>query len=206
VRLPRPTDGDFTPVPAGSFPAICYRVIDLGTQTSSFNGDEKEQHKVMLSFELKDDDCVMPDKRPMTIHQRYTWSMHEKATLRKHLEAWRAKAFTDADFGDNGFDIRNLLGVPCLLSIVHNTKGDRTYSNISSIAKLPKGMNVGALHNDKVFLSLEDEEFDRNMFAKLPDGIRSTIMDSPEYQRLAANGGGSEGGRGYAQDDNEIPF
>ena len=31
----------------------------------------------------------MSDGRPFTISKRYTWSTHEKATLRKDLEAWR---------------------------------------------------------------------------------------------------------------------
>jgi len=198
-------------VPAGTWPAICYRVIDLGTQQTSYKGEAKEQHKVMLSFELKDDECVMRDGAkaglPMTMHQRYTWSMHEKSNLRKQLEAWRGKKFTDADFGENGFDVRKLLGVPCLLSVAHNEVGDKVYANIASISKPLKGMSAGELVNPTVYIALEPDEFDREAFAALPDGIRSTIMDSPEYQRLAANGGGSgrEGERGYAQED-EIPF
>lgn len=196
-------------MPAGTWPAICYRVIDLGTQQTSYKGEAKEQHKVMLSFELKDDECVMRDGPkaglPMTMHQRYTWSMHEKANLRKQLEAWRGKKFVDADFGESGFDVRKLLGVPCLLSVAHNEVGDKIYANIVSISKPLKGMNVGELVNPTVYIALEVDEFDREAFAALPDGIRSTIMDSPEYQRLASNGGGSGERGSYAQEE-EIPF
>jgi len=194
-------------VPEGNWPAICYRFIDLGTQSTNF-GDKRQ---VSLSWELKDDECVMREGpkagQPMMISQTYTWSMHEKATLRKILESWRGKKFTDADFGPGGFDVRKLLGVPCLLQVVHENKGDKTFANVGSVAKPIKGMDVGELINPTVFISLEADEFDREAFAALPDRIREKIMNSPEYQRLAANGGGSgrEGERGYAQED-EIPF
>src|SRR5688572_9522594 len=123
MHLPKPTEGgDFTPPPAGAFPAICHRFIDLGTQTSNFNGETKHQRKVMLSWEVADEQERMEDGRPYTISQRFTWSMHEKATLRKTLESWRGKAFEDSDFGPGGFDTRKLIGQPCMLSIIHVDK------------------------------------------------------------------------------------
>lgn len=206
MRLPRPDQGgEFKAVPGGSFPAICYRVIDLGTQESSYKGKTKEQRKVMISFEIKDSDCVMDDGRPMTIHQRYTWSMFEKALLRKHLEGWRGKAFADADFDEEtGFQIKDVIGKPCLIAVVQETKDGRTYSNIGGIAKLPKGMSAGQLANPTVFLSLELNEFDPAVYDGLPDRIKETIADSPEYQ-LAANGGG-HGTRAKHVVDDEIPF
>jgi hypothetical protein len=208
MYLPRPTESNFKPVPAGSWPAICFRVVDLGTQETTFQGERKEKHRVLLSFEIRDSECVTEDGKPMVIHQRYTLSMHEKSTLRKHLEAWRAKPFTDKDFGPGGFDMEKLLGVPCMLSVIHNTTNDRTYANVSSISKLPKGLSAGELVNDKVFIMLDPEEFDRAAFARLPESLKATIADSPEYRRLSLNGG--DPGYGQAPLDHlleqEIPF
>lgn len=184
--LPNPSEGggDFTPPPAGAFPAICYRVVDLGTQKSSYKGEDKFQHKVMLSWELKGDETVMDDGSPMSIHQRYTWSMYDNAVLRKHLESWRGAKFTERDFGPGGFDVKNLLGKSCLLSIVHDEKGDRTFANVSAISKLPKGMSAGTLINEAIYLWLSPEGFDRTVFDKLSDGLKSTISKSPEYAVL----------------------
>jgi hypothetical protein len=99
-------------------------------------------------FEFHDPECRTEDGKPMILSNRYTWSMSDKETRRKHLGAWLAKPFRDSDFGK----VRNLLGMPCMLSIIHNVTNDRTYANISSIAKLPKGMTVGELVNEKVFV------------------------------------------------------
>jgi hypothetical protein len=66
----------------------------------------------------------------------YTLSLNEKANLRKDLESWRGKAFSDAEI-ENGFDIEKLIGANCYLNIAQNDKGK---SVISAINPLPKGM------------------------------------------------------------------
>jgi hypothetical protein len=181
--LPKPSEGgDFTPPPAGVFPSICYRLIDLGTQVSNFQGQTKHQRKVMLSWEITDTDERMEDGRPFTISQRFTWSMHEKAGLRKTLESWRGKAFEEGDFGEGGFDAKNLIGAPCMLAITRVDKDGKTYANISAVTKLPKGMVAGELVNERVYFSLD--KFDADVFAKLSEGLQAIIKASPEYQAL----------------------
>jgi hypothetical protein len=213
MHLPKPSEGsDFAPPPAGTFPAICYRFIDLGTQQTTFKGDQKEQHKILLSWELKDDECMMEvegEMMPMTIHQRFTWSMHEKATLRKMLESWRGLKFQEKDFGPGGFDVRNLLSKACMLAIVHSEKEGKAYANVASVLKLPKGMQAGQLVNPTAFLALERGLFDQKVFDGLSDGLQATIKKSPEYHELFRPGAGAEtraavgGGNGF---DDEIPF
>jgi hypothetical protein len=209
MHLPKPTEGgDFTPPPAGTYPAICYRFIDLGTQTSNFQGETKHQRKVMISWEITDEELRMDDGRPFTVNQRYTWSMHEKSTLRKTLESWRGKPFEDADFGEGGFDTKNLLGAPCLMSIMQVTKDGKTYANITGVSKLMKGLNPGQLVNETVYLSMDD--FDRETFGKLSEGLQNIIKNSPEYQGMGRSNSAPDyhggGDPGWSPDDSEIPF
>lgn len=181
--LPVPTEGgEFAPPPAGAFAAICYRFIDLGTQTTTFSNETKHQHKVMLSWEITDTDERMEDGRPWTISQRYTWSMHEKSTLRKTLESWRGKAFEEADFGPGGFNVQKLIGAPCLLNLMRVEKNDKTFTNITAVTKLPKGMVAGTLENETVYFSFD--AFDSPTLHKLSEGLQSIIKASPEYQAL----------------------
>jgi hypothetical protein len=186
MYLPKASEGgDFIPPPEGTFPAICFRIIDLGTQNTTFKGNDKEQRKVFISWELKGDDTIMDDGRPMVISQRYTWSTFDKATLRKHLEAWRGQKFVDSDLGPGGFDIRTLIAAPCLVSVVHNHGAEgRVYGNVGAVMKMPKGMTAGSLINETAFLWLTPEEFDAAVFEKLSDGLKATIRKSPEYQQL----------------------
>lgn len=186
MHLPKPSEGgDFTPPPEGTHPATCYRFIDLGTQAGEYMGAPKVARKVMLGWELTDSELRTDDGRPFTISSRYTWSMHEKSTLRKTLESWRGKKFEDADFGEGGFDVRKLLGAGCYLSIIHAAKNDKTYANISSIMKLPKGVVAAAAENPLVYFSLEADEFDRDTFLTFGENLQTIIKGSPEYAALS---------------------
>lgn len=183
MHLPAPNETDFELPPAGTHIGVCYRVVDLGTQEGSYMGQPKKQHKVLVSWELPDE--KMSDGRPFTISQRYTWSMSEKATLRKHLESWRGKKFMDSDFGPNGFNIKNVVGVPCLLTITHADKGDKHYANVTTVAKLMKGMQAPPATNEQVYLWLNPGLWSPDVFHKLSQGLQGTIMQSPEYRDLA---------------------
>lgn len=184
MYMPPSSGGDFTPPPAGTHLSICYRVIDLGTQHVDWQGETKHQHKIMVSWEMPEE--KMDDGRPYSISQRYTFSSHEKARFRQDLESWRGAKFTEADLAGppSGFHVRKLLGVPCLLTVVHNVRQHKTYANISGVAKIMKGMQVSPLANEKVYLSLDPAEFSRETFDKLSSGLRAVIEKSPEYQEL----------------------
>jgi len=210
MYMPPNNGGDFTPPPAGTHLSICYRVIDLGTQQVEWQGETKQQHKLMLSWEIPEE--KMEDGRPFSISQRYTFSSHEKARFRQDLEAWRGAKFTEADLAGppNGFHVRKLLGVPCQLTIVHNVKQGKTYANISAVTKLMKGLTVPPLVNEKVYFSLDPAEFSEDVWNKLSSGLRAVIEKSPEYAELrrprsAEHVGEAPPPRHHDLDD-EIPF
>lgn len=173
--MPKPNDAEFELPPAETHLAVCYRVIDLGTQEVKWQDKIKKQHKILLSWEFPE--ARMSDGRPFSIHQRYTLSASDKATLRKHLESWRGKPFTEEEFGV--FDLGKLLGAGCLINVIHQTSGDKTYANIGGILKLLKGTKVPKPENETIYFSLGN--FDQAVFDKLPDGIKQIIQKSPEY-------------------------
>lgn len=174
-----PESKEFEKTPADTHVATCYRIIDLGTQVVDWQGETKQQHKIMVSWELPN--ALMEDGKPFTQHRRYTLSSSNKAALRKDLEAWRGVAFTDADFGS--FDIGNVIGKSCLMGVVHETspKGS-VFANISFIGKLPKGMTVPELQNPTMYFSLN--AFEQAKYDSLSEPLRATIALSPEYQKI----------------------
>lgn len=215
MKLPENNGPDFTPIPPGTHPAIAYRLIDLGTQQGEYKGKPKIQHKIMLSWELPTE--LVPDGdhagQPFTAHQRYTYSSSEKARLRQDLESWRTKPFTDADFGN--FDLQTVLGKPCLLTIVHEARDGKTYSNIKAVSGVPKGLTVPPMTNKLAYLTLDGSmlaaDFDA-VFNGLSQSLQDTIKKSPEYTELMKRraGGGDNNHVGDAPPardlDDEIPF
>lgn len=191
------TEGDFQKAPPGTHIGICYRVIDLGTQTTTGKYGEKKQRKVMLSFELINE--AMDDGRPFSVSSRYTLSGYANAMLRKYLESWRAKAYTDDEF--SAFDITKLLKHPAMLTLTES--GD--YVNISGISKLPKGTALKPLTNEPLTLILTNEDFQPAVYDKLHEKLKETIAASPEYKAIKA---GRPVQTAAQEDDfgDEIPF
>jgi hypothetical protein len=177
--LPKSESGDFKPVPAGTHLGLCIKVIDLGTQETKFG----PKRQVKIVWELPEE--RMDDGRPFIVSKNYTFSGHEKSNLRKDLEAWRGMPFRDSDFGEGGFDIRNLLGKGCLVGVTHSENDGKTYANVTSVSKVMKGMQTPAPENEITFVWLKPaDKFDPEAFESLSDKLKDFIRKSPEFRDL----------------------
>lgn len=168
---------DFEIVPEGSHVAFCYSVVDLGLQPGSQKFPDPK-HQVRLTFELptevitytKDGEEV---SGPMSIGQTFTASMNEKANLRKFIESMFGKRFPSDNDAAN-FEFANLVGRKCLLNVVHNESGGKTYANIQSAMPIPNGMPADFKQtNASVVFDADDP--DPAEFAKLPKWLQEKI-------------------------------
>lgn len=167
------SDRTFELVPQGQYVARCFKIIDLGTQTAEYMGQTKFQKKVLISWELLDGDH-MDDGRPFSATKKYTASLDERGHLRKDLEAWRGKPFTDAEL--ESFDLTNVLGAYCQLQIVHSEDGK--YANVNAImgfkGEKPKGVNE--------LVSFDIDNPDMKVFETLGDKLKEQIQAAPEFK------------------------
>ena len=196
------TGGDFKPTPEGQHVMVCSRVIDLGTQRSEFNGEVKHSRKVLIVWELPNERT--DDGKPLIHSEKFTWSFHEKANLRKTLEAWRGRKFKDEDFSGppNGFHIKNVIGVPCYGQVVHDQGNNgKTYANLSSLMAFPgKRDEWPKVEGEQLFFDLDN--YDETVFGKLSEYWQGVIKLSPEWGDL--QGGTRKQERELV--DDEIPF
>lgn len=194
--------GDFKRVPSGNFVARCYQIIDLGTQHTSGQYGEKDQHKIQIGWELfGEDDEGVPltveydgKTMPMTIRKRYTVSLHEKASLRRDLASWRGKDFTEEEAKE--FDVSKLIGAYCMVNVSVSENNGKTYSNVSGITKLPsalKDAKPAAVHQNMIF-DLDSPDMD--IFDSFHDSLKDTIRNAPEFK---------EGGSGFNDMPDDIP-
>lgn len=180
------SNSDFQKAPAGSHLACLYRIVDLGTQSIEWKGKFNMLRKAQFFFELHGEDnegkpLTTADGKPLIQTKRYTISLGEKSTLRKDLESWRGKGFTDEEL--KGFDLTKLLGAWCMVTISHNDRDGKTYANLDAITPVPN-MIVKAGFPDRVndlfWYSLDDH--DEAKFNSLSDGLKEAIKKSAEWR------------------------
>ena len=137
--------GDYTPCPEGVCQAVCADVQDLGEMENSFTGKMVRKLRIVWQTEHKHEKYG----RPHEVSMSYTQSLHEKAGLRKLLEAWRGRKFTAAELA--GFDVETLIGANCQIQVMHRIGQDgRTWANVASIMPIGKGMTKMAVSDGYV--------------------------------------------------------
>lgn len=202
-----PKQTAFKPVPAGTHLGRLYRLVDIGTQQGEWEGKITTQRKIIFYFELFGEDesgqpLVRDDGKPMIVTKYYNRTMHEKSTMRKHLQAWLK---LDFDNLDEPFFMGDLLGKYAMVSISnYKSKANEVKASIDSLSAVPAmlakhGMPEGV--NDLFMFDLD--KFDSEKFAKLTDGVRGLIEKSPEFRKVA------QGKPAYVPDpdmNDDVPF
>lgn len=182
------TGSDIPPVPEGVYTAVCYSIIDIGVQYSE--RFDKAARKVVISWEIPEhridlERNGMKANLPRAISSRYTLSLGEKAILRRDLNAWRGRAFTEAEL--KGFDLKKLLGAACQLQVIHAVKDSKTFANVGTLMALPKGVKPPKPENELLFFSLNElaEQEGLPVLPKtIPEWISKLIKESREWEKL----------------------
>jgi hypothetical protein len=193
-----------TLIPEGDYVAVCTRVIDLGDQFSQLYG--KTNRKVMFCWELPECTVDVEGKpMPKMTSREFTLNLGEKSNLRPFLQSWRGKAFTEDEL--KGFDLRNLLGAPAYIQIIHNEKGSKTYDDINSIMRLPKGMEKPTPATELLYVDFEADDFLETL-SKLPEWVRDKVKASPQYKEIidAKAEGGETKFVELNGDEEDLPF
>ncbi len=167
--------GTYTPAPEGTHGARLSQVIDLGTQEGMYG----PKRNLMVTFELTSN--LMDDGRPYTVTAWYGASLNRKSNLRQALTSWLGRELTFEEVQDFSWEI--YANTPCLVTITHKTNDSgEVRAKVQSITAVPVGMDVAPLVGE--LLTFDLENFDKAVFAKIPDGIKAIIEKSPQHQAL----------------------
>ena len=187
AKVPITTENKtYAPIPAGTHLARCISIVDLGTQTTEYQGETKSARKVRFTWETPNETAVFKEEngeQPFLVSKILTLSLHTKSTMRKTIEAWLGRKLTAREEAE-GYDLSQLLGKECIVNIVHNEVGDKVYANVDSISPVMKGMVCPKQITDSVFFSLEEGEYQPMTFEGFGDWLKEIIMKSPEYAQL----------------------
>ena len=168
---------DFKQAPAGTHAARCYSLIDIGTQTGEFQGETNKRRQCIIRWELPlETELIDGVQKPLIVSKFYSSNLSEKSNLRRDLEAWRSRAFTEEEL--ENFELENILGKACMVSIIHKDGKAR----VSGVSAMPKGMQIPPAFNKVLSFHLDDP-WDEAKFEALPEGFKKQIKASPEYHK-----------------------
>jgi hypothetical protein len=183
----------------------------MGHLETNFDNQKKWTPKVRFTFELPDqtDEYEVVEngkttkvQKPMVVSIEQTRSLGEKASLRKLLEQWRGQTFTSKEL--QAFSLKNLLGKPAMLTLIHKTSQQgRQYCAIAGASKLPKGMKAPASTiNDTIYYEIEEGE--GGQFPDMPDWLQEKIRASKEFATAAGKSTATK--VEVDADGNQVPF
>lgn len=171
-------------VPPGTHMARCYSILHIGHVPNTFPGAENPTiDKIRLTWELPEETAVFKEgeePRPFSISAEYTLSMHEKSNLRKVVQSWLGRQFSDAEAAN--FDAEELVGEPCFINVVHGTSKDgRPFAYVENVMKLPAKTAMPEQVNTSKIINWDS--MDEETFEKLPTFIQEKMKTSQEYAR-----------------------
>jgi len=177
MRLNTGEDKVWERAPAGTHAAWCVAVIDLGVQYSERY--DSSQQKVRIEWELSEERTAAGDVFLVGREYNNFVTLSGNSIFKRTLEAWRGQPF-DAE-GLKSFDIANLLGKGCMLTLMENVASNgKTYTNVEGATAVPKGLTMTPLTSEPYLFDFET--MDPAAWVRLPDWIRGRIEKATNWQ------------------------
>jgi len=165
------------PVPAGVFPARCYKIQYFGHVINNFGN---LQDTVRVDWELPTEMKVFKEgdgEQPWSISKDYTASFSDGSNLYKDLTSWLGDLSKQDEF-----ELTQVLGKDCMVNIQHKTSGaGNVYAYVASVAPMPNGMDCPAPVNPQFVWDYE-EHFDTGILENMHEYFRDLIKSSLEYK------------------------
>lgn len=180
MKIPKGNRKERELLSEGTHNSVCIQIVDFGTQPGS-NQYPDEKRIVNIGFQAVDEQNS--EGNAMTIYRQFTFSSHAKSKLMGFVIPWLGLKEKDLE----NFDMDDLLGKACLITVEHSETDKGTFANIKNISALPKGMKVKkATETLRSFYLDPDSDFDKETFDDLPEWMRNKIAASPEYAEVTA--------------------
>jgi len=165
---------------AGLTQCVVTGLIMLGTKTETYkDGTSKDVFKLGLEMKLPTQHHIFDEEigpEPLMLYRDVTFSLHPKATLNTIVTNMLGKSLPGE------FDILEILGLNCMVNIVHVVKGDNTYANAASFSPLMDGVDAVELPTRSFDIYSPDLE----ILALLPEWKQEQIKATKEFRAASS--------------------
>lgn len=167
------TAGNIQPLDQGSYAARLVRVVDLGVQETTWQGQVRKADQLMATFEFMDEYLLDEDGNPNLELPRVLSifvKLYRGAKRGRNVELLQALDPGNNYKGDWGELCK--ARVPCLLNVTVTEAGR---NRISSVAPPMKGLNYRPCKVEGYVFDLDSP--DRDVYDSLPDFIKEIIAE-----------------------------
>lgn len=186
LKIKKKSGSSVPPMDAGTYPAVCVGIVDLGEQYSETF--KKYSDKLLVIWEIPSQTIEIDgEDKPRWLSKDFSASLNEKSNLYQTLVSWRGKAFTENELteDENGFmqfSVLDMLGTGCFLQVIVEEKNGNSYNRITSVISLPAGMSAPT--TETPLIAFDMDAWDDEVFNSLPVWIQDRIKKSTQYQKL----------------------
>ena len=186
LKIKKKSGSSVPPMDAGTYPAVCVGIVDLGEQYSETF--KKYSDKLLVIWEIPSQTIEIDgEDKPRWLSKDFSASLNEKSNLYQTLVSWRGKAFTENELteDENGFmqfSVLDMLGTGCFLQVIVEEKDGNSYNRITSVISLPAGMSAPT--TETPLIAFDMDAWDNEVFNSLPVWIQDRIKKSTQYQKL----------------------
>lgn len=214
-------------MPDGTQPATIVGIFSVGTQTTSFRGQEKKSARLLISFELTEGRDIEIEKKKehikYLISGDYPYSYYKDSSLKRAVESLIGRKMTEIEKegdeeGNGFFDLETLLGSPCMIDI-QNTEYEskkynetRTDQKVKSVLALPKALTAVMTEPQREPITFDINEYgsleklqECEKFKGLNKFVMGKVKASLEYkelQKMAGNANTEEPEEVSSEDNN----
>jgi len=186
LKIKKKSGPSVPPMDAGTYPAVCVGIVDLGEQYSETF--KKYNDKMLVIWEIPSQTIEIDgEDKPRWLSKDFSASLSEKSNLYQTLVSWRGKAFTENELTEDEtgfmqFSVLDMLGTGCFLQVIVEEKDGNSYNRITSVIALPAGMPAPA--TETPLIAFDIDAWDDEVFKSLPGWIQERIKKSTQYQKL----------------------
>lgn len=157
-----PQRTNFEPIPEGIHDGVLFKIVETGTQVDPV--DPKKRPRVCyfywelpgVTYDFEGDNGQKITKRRIVMKKcTVSYGAKDKpSNLRKLLQGWLKRDPSEAEL--YGFNYRSMLEAPAKITIVQDTKGEETFSNVYKIGKAPTEAPMIKPENEVLYWEIED--------------------------------------------------
>lgn len=168
----------------GTYPALLFRLVHIGTLVESYKGTPKSYDKILLSYVIPSHKRLFKEtEAAYVVHVEYTLSLWETAKLRKAIVQMKGTDIFRETDSEADYEVTDIIGTPCMLTTKQRPlPNGQAVVEIAGYAPLPDDELMPESPYPLAVLSYK--EFDWKLFLSLGKHLRAKIESTPEFRAI----------------------